>query len=78
MVKKGKDVLVKTPPNEKHFYEDVFALLQKGRGKARTAINFAMVETYWKIGRRIVEQEHKGKERANYGEYLLRGLVNVK
>jgi predicted nuclease of restriction endonuclease-like (RecB) superfamily len=33
-----------------------------------------MVETYWKIGRRIVEQEQNGKERADYGDYLIANL----
>jgi len=33
-----------------------------------------MVETYWSIDRRIVEQEQQGKERANYGELLLVNL----
>jgi len=33
-----------------------------------------MVETYWNIGRRIVEQEQQGKERANYGDQLIVGL----
>ena len=33
-----------------------------------------MVETYWNIGRRIVEQEQQGRERANYGDYLIVNL----
>jgi predicted nuclease of restriction endonuclease-like (RecB) superfamily len=33
-----------------------------------------MVETYWNIGKRIVEQEQHGKERANYGDYLIVNL----
>jgi hypothetical protein len=33
-----------------------------------------MVETYWNIGRRIVEQEQHGKERANYGDQLIVSL----
>jgi predicted nuclease of restriction endonuclease-like (RecB) superfamily len=45
-----------------------------GRKKVYIAVNSAMVETYWNIGRRIVEQEQQGKERANYGEYLLVNL----
>jgi hypothetical protein len=34
----------------------------------------AMVETYWQIGRRIVEQEQHGRELANYGDHLLVNL----
>ena len=37
-------------------------------------VNTALVTTYWLIGRRIVEYEQKGKERAEYGEQLLKKL----
>jgi len=59
---------------EKRFYADVLKILAEGRNKTRAAVNVAMVETYWNIGRRIVEQEQRGKERADYGEYLLVNL----
>ena len=60
--------------SEKRFFADVAKLLQEGRGKTYAAVNFIMVETYWNIGKRIVEQEQHGKERANYGEQLLVNL----
>jgi len=44
------------------------------RQKAYTAVNLAMVEAYWLIGRRIVEEEQLGKERAAYGNRLISGL----
>ena len=34
-----------------------------------------MVEAYWNVGRRIVEEEQQGKERAEYGKYLIRDLA---
>jgi predicted nuclease of restriction endonuclease-like (RecB) superfamily len=74
MVKKENEALVETPSVENRFYEDVSAILREGRGKARAVVNYAMVETYWRVGRRIVEQEQKGKERAEYGEYLIVNL----
>jgi len=37
-------------------------------------VNTALVATYWLIGKRIVEFEQKGKERAEYGERLLKKL----
>lgn len=43
----------------------------KGRQQAYAAINQAMVQTYWQIGQRIVEEEQQGKERAEYGKQLL-------
>lgn len=33
-----------------------------------------MVEAYWEIGRRIVEEEQNGKERAEYGKEILQNL----
>ena len=33
-----------------------------------------MIETYWNIGKRIVEEEQRGKERAKYGDHVLEGL----
>ena len=35
------------------------------------AVDAAMVETYWRMGRRIVEEEQQGKARAGYGEALM-------
>lgn len=56
------------------FYEEVRALLNQARQKAYASINFAMVEAYWQIGRRIVEEEQNGKERADYGAFLIKEL----
>ena len=56
------------------FYQAVAAILKTARSNAYRAINFAMVEAYWKIGRIIVDEEQKGKERAGYGDYLIRNL----
>ena len=33
-----------------------------------------MIETYWHIGQRIVEEEQQGKERAEYGEHIIEKL----
>lgn len=57
--------------NEELFFCEVSDLLQKARQKAYQSINSLIVETYWQIGKRIVEQEQSGKDRANYGEYLI-------
>lgn len=54
------------------FYEQVSTILNAARNKAYAAVNFAMVEAYWEIGRSIVEQQG-GEERAEYGERADRG-----
>ena len=62
------------PADEKRFFADVARMLKEGREKTGAVINFVMVETYWNIGRRVVEQEQKGKERAEYGDSLITHL----
>jgi DUF1016 N-terminal domain len=53
---------------------EIKTILEKARTKAYQAINSAMVEAYWEIGKRIVLEEQHGKERANYGEEVLKEL----
>ncbi|EIC22947.1 DUF1016 N-terminal domain-containing protein [Thiorhodovibrio frisius] len=53
---------------------DIKAILSQARGKTAQAVNSAMVEAYWRIGQRIVEEEQGGSEKATYGEGLLKAL----
>ena len=56
-------------------YESVADLLRTARGKAYRAVNTVMAEAYWNnVGRMIVEEEQQGKERAEYGAFLIRNL----
>ena len=50
-------------------------ILGAGRILGYAAVNNSIIETYWNISRRIVEEEQQGKERAVYGEHLLDNLV---
>ncbi len=56
------------------FFVEIREMLRQARQKTYAAVNFVMVETYWQIGRRIVEEEQHGKERADYGSFLIREL----
>ncbi len=58
------------------FFEQVRALLREARHRAQSSVNFnfIMVETYWRIGQRIVEEEQAGAARADYGQFLIREL----
>ena len=47
----------------------------QGRAKAFQAVNTQLVETYWLLGRHIVEFEQGGKERAEYGQNLIKQLA---
>ncbi|WP_289773521.1 DUF1016 N-terminal domain-containing protein, partial [Phocaeicola sartorii] len=56
------------------FICEIKQIVTLARQKAYTAINSAMVEAYWQLGKRIVEQEQQGKDRADYGSQLLKSL----
>jgi len=59
--------------NNSSVYNQIKEILISARTKAYSAVNFAMVEAYWLIGKQIVEAQ-TGSERAEYGEYLLKYL----
>lgn len=59
------------------FIDEVKQIVQQARKQAYSAINLAMVEAYWKLGKRIVEEEQQGQVRADYGKQLLKSLSKV-
>ena len=56
--------------------EDIKDIIASGQREAYNATSKVMVLTYWNIGKRIVEQEQAGKERAEYGTSLLEFLAD--
>lgn len=56
---------------DKNFVDDVKTIINKGRSLAYAAVDKTMISTYWNVGRRIVEEEQKGSNRAAYGTKLL-------
>jgi len=56
-------------------YRDIRAVLESARAGAYRAVNAAMVEAYWQVGRLIVEDEQGGHRRAAYGEAVLDELA---
>lgn len=58
----------------KDFLAGISGLLESARRTTARTTNAIITATYWEIGRRIVENEQKGKERASYGETLLKRL----
>lgn len=50
---------------------DISNFIDAARRSAARFVNCIMTAAYWLIGRRIVEYEQGGKERAEYGEALL-------
>ena len=56
-------------------YQEVREIITSARQNAVRSVDFCRVQMYWQIGRRILEEEQKGKERADYGSYLLKNLA---
>ncbi len=53
---------------------EIGILLRKGRGQVAKSVNTILVQTYWLIGRYIVEFEQGGEEKAEYGSFLFEQL----
>ena len=70
---------MKNPDNTKplksnELYNKIACLLEEARRKVASAVNIAMVYTYFEIGRIIVEDEQNGNSRAEYGKEVLKNL----
>lgn len=51
--------------------DNIGTLLEQGRAQAIQKVNTILVDTYWHVGRRIVEYEQAGQIKAEYGKELL-------
>ena len=60
---------------DKNFFREIKAIIEKARTNAIRSINFSRVIMFWNIGRRILEEEQHGKDRAEYGAYLIKKLA---
>ena len=56
------------------FYARIRTIIETARTNIISTVNREMVQAYLLIGREIVEEEQKGKNRAEYGAKLLEGL----
>lgn len=69
--RRATTALVQAPDAYADFASDIAALLDEARLQAARSINAVLTATYWEIGRRIVEFEQRGQQRAEYGEEVL-------
>jgi DUF1016 N-terminal domain len=60
-----------TPSDYQALKAEIGDLLRLGRAQAGRAVNTILVQTYWSIGRHIVEYEQGGAAKADYGSALL-------
>ena len=59
----------------KTLLDDVRHIIEKGLQEAYQGVDMVMVNTYWQIGRRIVEEEQHGEKRAEYGTQMMECLA---
>ncbi len=57
------------------FLADIKAIINTARTQAVHSVDFARVQMYWNMGRRIFVEEQGGKDRADYGTRLIRSLA---
>lgn len=56
------------------FLSEIKRIIQQSRANAVRSVDFCRVQMYWALGKRILEEEQEGKERADYGTFLLKKL----
>ena len=62
--------------NSDRLIDDVREIIETARANAVRSVDFCRVQMYWNLGRRIFEEEQHGKERADYGAYIVKTLAD--
>ncbi len=57
------------------FVQDIKSIIGQARTQAVRSVEFHRVQMYWRMGERILNEELQGKDRADYGAYLIRNLA---
>ena len=71
---KTMNEIVKSDSTYQHLVGEIADLLAAARTKVAHEVNTILVDTYWQIGKYIVEYEQNGNEKAEYGSNLLNRL----
>ena len=77
---KKESIVSKDNPIEIHqqfevFFSEVRRIIEESRNNAVRSVDYCRVQMYWNIGHRIFEEEQQGKDRADYGSYLIQNLA---
>ena len=59
---------------ENNFVHEIKSLISQSRERAVRAVDYQRTLLYWHIGERIFNEEQQGKDRADYGNYLIKYL----
>lgn len=71
MTEETKDIIA----SQDRFVGEIRTIIDNARATAVRSVDFCRVQMYWNIGKRIFEEEQHGKERADYGAYLIKSLA---
>lgn len=63
-------------PSHESFIYDIKTIINNGINEAYDAVNYSVLQTYWNIGKRIIEEEQNGQMRAQYGKEIINALSN--
>ena len=64
----------KIDKNHGEVFNNIKKLMDNARNKVANEVNIILLQTYWEIGRIIVEDEQGHLERAEYGKELINDL----
>lgn len=70
----GQDIEIFKLNNTNDIFKDVENIVEQARGYAYNAVNIAMVQRNWLLGKRIAEEELQGEDRAIYGKEIVKQL----
>lgn len=58
-------------------FKDAQEIIEQTRGNAYQAINVATIQRNWLLGKRIADEELKGKNRAEYGKEIVKKTCRI-
>lgn len=62
--------------NTGDIYQDVQNIIEHTRNYAYQAVNIAMIQRNWLLGKRIADEELQGEDRAEYGKEIIKHLAD--
>ena len=71
----AKREMNKMTTTEDKFLSDIKNIIDSARIQAVHSVDFYRVQMYWHMGKRIFEEEQQGKDRADYGTYIINNLA---
>lgn len=72
-----EEINIITYKKTSNIIEDARTIINSARSSAIRSVDFCRVQMYWNLGKRIFEEEQQGKERADYGTYLIKNLAST-